>query len=122
MKGFICFTSVSSAVEGSDRISMQWGICQEFQDNLPLKSRFHHFETREKSIFLLSLLQHIVSLAGSFEVHLQYFSKLSLLHTQKRYRLSVRLWRTISLLTFSKRETTLIISFAIATSSLFCFE
>lgn len=122
VRGFICFTSVSSAVEGSDRISMQWVICQAFQDSLPLKSRFHHFETWEKSIFSLSPLQHVASLAGSFKPHLQYLSKISVLHTPKRYRLSVSVCRTISLLTFSKREMTLIISFAIAPSSLFSSE
>lgn len=62
------------------------------------------------------------SLAESFEAHLQYLSKLSLLHTHKRYRLLVSVSRAINLLTCGRTEITLIISFAIATSSLFCFE
>lgn len=49
--GFICFTSLSSAVKDSDRISMQGVISQAFQDSLPLQSRFHHFETCEKGTF-----------------------------------------------------------------------
>lgn len=49
--GFICFTSLSSAVKDSDRISMQWVVSQAFQDSLPLQSRFHHFETSEKRTF-----------------------------------------------------------------------
>lgn len=110
--GFICFTSLSSAVKDSDRISMQCVISQAFRDSLPLQSRFHHSETCEKrTFFCFYPLQHVVSLAGSFEVHLQHLSELSLLHTQKRYNLSLSVCRTISLLTFSKAEPTLIISF-----------
>lgn len=117
VKGFICFTPVSSAAECSDRISMWWVICQAFPDRRPLKSRFHHLETWEKNV-IFCFLHYVGSLVWSSGAHLQHLSKLSLLHI-KRYRLSVSAHRTISLLTLSKTVMTLIISSTIVISGLF---
>lgn len=95
---------------------------RHFKTAFPCNRDFITLRLAKKELFLLFTFQHIVSLAGSFEAHLQHLSKLSLLHTQKRYRLSLSVCRTISILTFSKAELTLIISFAVAASSVVCLE